>query len=178
MTLRLPRTVPPISTMPSIFAISAASFGRRASNSSATRGRPPVMSLVFAILRGVLASTRARLNLLALLDDDVRAGRNRVAREHLVGLVVHDDDLRVQIFLVLDDHGAHHAGRFVHFAFDRDAGDHVAEFHLAGLFREDRHVVRIPLHERLALLHMAAVLDRDDRADDDGVALQFAAVLA
>ena len=32
-------------------------FGRRASKNSATRGRPPVMSLVFAILRGVFASS-------------------------------------------------------------------------------------------------------------------------
>ena len=41
--------------MPSILEISAASFGRRASNNSATRGRPPVMSLVLDVLRGVLA---------------------------------------------------------------------------------------------------------------------------
>ncbi len=41
--------------MPSILEISAASFGWRASNSSATRGRPPVMSLVFAASRGVFA---------------------------------------------------------------------------------------------------------------------------
>ena len=52
---RLPRTLAPKSTMPSILEISAASFGRRASNNSATRGRPPVMSLVLDVLRGVLA---------------------------------------------------------------------------------------------------------------------------
>jgi len=33
------------------------SFGLRASNSSTTRGRPPVMSLVLDISRGILAST-------------------------------------------------------------------------------------------------------------------------
>ena len=54
-TQRLPRTLGPKSTMPSIFEISAASFGRRASKSSATRGRPPVMSLVLDVLRGVFA---------------------------------------------------------------------------------------------------------------------------
>ena len=134
-SLRLPRTVPPISTMPSIFAISAASFGRRASNSSATRGRPPVMSLVLAILRGVLASSAPAWIFLPSLDDDVRAGRNRVARERLRLLVAHDDDLRVQIFLVLDDDRAHQAGRFVDFALHRDACDHVAEFDLAGSSR-------------------------------------------
>ena len=57
----------PISTMPSIFAISAASFGRRASNSSATRGRPPVMSLVLATLRGVFASNAPAANLVAFV---------------------------------------------------------------------------------------------------------------
>ena len=52
---RLPRTLGPKSTTPSILAISAASLGRRASKSSATRGKPPVMSLVLLVLRGVLA---------------------------------------------------------------------------------------------------------------------------
>ena len=35
----------------------AASFGRRASNSSATRGRPPVMSRVLALSVGIRAMT-------------------------------------------------------------------------------------------------------------------------
>ena len=176
MSLRLPRTVPPISTMPSILAISAASFGRRASKSSATRGRPPVMSLVLAILRGVLARRWPAWTFLSFLHCDVRAGGNRVAGKDFL-VLVDDDDLRMQIFLVLDDDGAHHAGRFVHLALDGDAVDHVAEFDLAGLFREDRHVVRIPLHEGLALLDLAAVGHGDDRADDDGVAFEFAAIL-
>ena len=54
-TQRLPRTFSPNSISPSIFAISAASLGWRASKSSATRGRPPVMSRVFAASRGVFA---------------------------------------------------------------------------------------------------------------------------
>ena len=160
MSLRLPRTVPPISTMPSIFAISAASFGRRASNSSATRGRPPVMSLVFAILRGVFASNAPARIFWPSLDDDVRARRNRVAGENFL-LVADDDDLRMQVFLVLDDDRAHHAGRFVDVAFDGDARDHVAEFDLARLFGQNRNVVRIPLHEGLALLHARPVRLRE-----------------
>ncbi len=43
----------------------AASFGRRASNSSATRGRPPVMSLVLATLARRLGEQRAGANLVA-----------------------------------------------------------------------------------------------------------------
>ena len=54
-TQRLPRTLAPKSTNPSILEISEASFGRRASNNSATRGRPPVMSLVLDMRRGVFA---------------------------------------------------------------------------------------------------------------------------
>ena len=49
------------------------------------------------------------------------------------------------------------AGRFVDFALHGDARDHVAEFDLAGLLGQNRHVVRIPLHEGLALLDLAAV---------------------
>ena len=37
--------------------MTAASFGRRASNSSATRGRPPVMSRVLALSVGIRAMT-------------------------------------------------------------------------------------------------------------------------
>ena len=80
---RLPRTLGPKSTMPSILEISAASFGRRASNNSATRGRPPVMSLVLDVLRGVLAMQRAGDDLVAFVDDDVRAGRNRIVGQRL-----------------------------------------------------------------------------------------------
>ncbi len=47
----------PYLTLPSISVMTAGSFGRRASNSSTTRGRPPVMSLVLAVSRGILAST-------------------------------------------------------------------------------------------------------------------------
>ena len=55
MTLRLPLVSLPKVTAPSISAMTACSFGLRASNSSATRGRPPVMSLVLVVSRGILA---------------------------------------------------------------------------------------------------------------------------
>ncbi len=63
------------------------------------------------------------------------------------------------------------------FLLHGDAFDDVVELHRAGLLGENRHVVRIPLDEGLALLDLAAVLDGDDRADDDVVAFQFAAVV-
>ena len=43
--------------MPSISVMIAGSLGVRASNSSTTRGRPPVMSLVLVVSRGIFAST-------------------------------------------------------------------------------------------------------------------------
>ena len=55
MSLRLPLDIPSNPTTPSIFAISAWSFGLRASNNSATRGRPPVISFVLDNFLGVLA---------------------------------------------------------------------------------------------------------------------------
>ncbi len=45
------------STVPSISAMTAGSFGLRASKISVTRGRPPVMSCVPATSRGVLANS-------------------------------------------------------------------------------------------------------------------------
>ncbi len=92
-------------------------------------------------------------------------------------MVVQNDDLRMEIFLVLDDDGADLLGRFVHLALHGDAFDDVAEFDLAGLFRENRDVVRIPLHEGFALFHVASIRHGDDRPDDHGVAFEFASIL-
>ena len=56
MTSWEPRFRSPKLTMPSISLTSAGSSGVRASKSSSTRGRPPVMSLVWAAWRGIFAS--------------------------------------------------------------------------------------------------------------------------
>ena len=106
----------------------------------------------------------------------MRAGRNRVIR-HDLALVVADDDLRMQIFLVLDDDHCFLPGRLVHFLFHRHAFDDVVELHLAGLLGKNRHVIRIPLDECVALLDVRAILDGNDSADDDGVVFQFAPVV-
>ena len=68
-----------------------------------------------------------------------------------------DDDLRVQILLVLDDHHGFLAGGLIHLLLHGHALDDVVELHLAGLLGKDRHVVRIPLDEGVALLDLAAV---------------------
>ena len=96
---------------------------------------------------------------------------------HDFALLVGDDDLRVQIFLVLDDDHGLLAGRFIHFLLHRHAFDDVVEFHSTGLFRKNRHVVRVPLHERLALPDLASIANRHHGADDDVVCFEFAAIL-
>ena len=67
-------------TTPSISAMMACSFGLRASKSSATRGRPPVMSLVFVVSRGIFAMTSPASMESPSLHDDVGADRQEVAR--------------------------------------------------------------------------------------------------
>src|SRR5208283_927531 len=124
-----------------------------------------------------LGQQRAGHNLVVLGHHDVRAGGNRIIRHDLAGVVT-DGDLRMQILLVLDDDHGFLAGGFVGFLLHRHAFDDVVELHLAGLFGKNRHVVRIPLHKGLALLHLGAVLERNDRANDDGVVFQFAAIVA
>ena len=79
ITLRLPLVSLPKETTPSISLMTAYSLGLRASKSSATRGRPPVMSLVLVVSRGILAMTSPGVDLVALADHDVGAHRQEVA---------------------------------------------------------------------------------------------------
>ena len=134
-----------------------------------------MISFVLAILRGVRGQTRAGGHLLAFLDLDMSAGGNRIAGEDFL-LFADDDDLRMQVLLVLDDNRSHDAGRFVDFLADRHALDHVAELDPSRLFRDDRHVVGIPLDEGFPLLDSAAIGDGNHRADHDVVALEFASI--
>ena len=101
MIVRLPRRFSPsISTVPSISAMTAGSFGLRASKISVTRGRPPVMSCVPETSRGVLANSVPAEIGLAFVDFDVGLFRHVVEVENLAALVF-QHDLRVQIALVL-----------------------------------------------------------------------------
>src|SRR5947199_767300 len=95
---------------------------------------------------------RACAHFLSFFDDHVRARGDGITREHFF-LVTHDDNLRMYVFFMLDDYRAHEAGRFIDITLDRYTSDHIAEFDLAALVGENRHVVRIPLHESLAFLN-------------------------
>ena len=118
------------------------------------------MSLGLGDLARRFRQQRTGLDPLAFVHDDVGPGGDRVGGDDGV-LVADQDDLRVQILLVLDDHRAHDARRLVGLALHGDARDHVAELHLAGLLREDRHVVWVPLGEGVALLDLHALAERD-----------------
>ena len=86
--LRMPLTKPANSTAPSISVMTACSFGLRASKSSATRGRPPVMSLVLVVSRGILAMMSPWKHLLPVGHEQVGAHRQHVAPARLAQRVV------------------------------------------------------------------------------------------
>jgi len=71
-------TLAPKSMMPSIFAISRRLSTARFDNSATPAGPRDVF--VFEVLRGVLA-IKVPARSVALVDHDVRAGRNRVVRD-------------------------------------------------------------------------------------------------
>ena len=65
----------------------------------------------------------------------------------------------MQIFFVLDNDSSHHPRRLIDLALDGYTRNHVAEFHLTGPLRKDRHVVWIPLHKGVGFLHRLTVTD-------------------
>ena len=105
----------------------------------------------------------------------MRAGRNGIERQPLA-CRVDNIDLRMQVFLVFDDDRAHQAGGLVELLLNRNAFDQVVEMDDAGHLRQHRHVVRIPLHEYVALLDLLAVGHGNLRADDHRVTLEFASL--
>ena len=167
----------PYFTAPSISVMTAGSFGRRASNSSTTRGRPPVMSLVLAVSRGILASmspgvTSAPSSTIRWAPEGSRYFLLRLA------LLVLDLDARLLLLVGrLHDDERRHAGVLVDLLVHGLAVDDVLEGDLPALLGEDRERVRVPLDQQLALLDLLAVLDLELGAVDHGVALALAALL-
>ena len=155
------RTLPLVSlpndTVPVISASMPLSFGERASNSSATRGRPPVMSRVFWPSTGMRASTSPRRQVLAVAHLDQRADReadrHRVVGAgdlHFVAGGVEQLDLRTHDLgraaaLRVDHDQRRQAGDLVDLLGDRDAFLDVLELRLAGEFGDDRAGQRVPV---------------------------------
>ena len=173
---------------PAISLMMAKSFGLRASNSSATRGRPPVMSRVLVPSRGMRASTSPAFTCGAVLDRQDGVDRHEVARlepvrQHDdVALLVAQRDARLQIvaarlLLPVDDHAVRDAGGLVHHFAHRHAFDQVDVVHDAFALGDDRQGVRIPLRQLLALGHLDAVIGQQARAVRNAVTRPLAALV-
>ena len=163
-TLRLPLVSLPKETTPSISVMTACSFGLRASKSSATRGRPPVMSLVLVVSRGIFAMTSPACTTVpsgTMMSRRPAGGSARRARWpvslEVLPLRVLDRDARAHVEVLVDSMMTlARAGDLVELLLHRDAFDDVAELHHAGDLGEDRHRERIPLGEQLAALDRVA----------------------
>src|SRR6478736_8772630 len=123
-----------------------------------------------------LGEQGARLDDVAFGDGHLGTGRDGVSGDRLA-VIVANFDLRVEVFLVLDDHGRDAAGGFVEFALHGHTRDHVLEVERAGLLGENRDVVRIPLGDRLALGNLVRVSHGEEGADHNRVGLELAIVL-
>ena len=111
--------------------MTAGSFGLRASNSSTTRGRPPVMSLVFVVSRGIFASTSPASTVSPSCTIRCACDGMWYFRVTLPGLVLDLDRRLLLLVRRVDDDEAREAGDFVDFLVDRHALDDVLEPHRA-----------------------------------------------
>src|SRR4029077_4767133 len=121
---------------------------------------------------GRLGQERTGGDRVSLVDLDIGLFGQIVEVEDLAAFVL-DDDLRMEVPLVLDDHPANVAAG-VFFVTGRFPLDHVLEPNLAGHLGEDRDAVGGPLAEDLADLDLLIFLDRQNGAGRDFVFLQLA----
>src|ERR1700683_4980257 len=135
---RLPLVSLPKLTVPLRSARIAESFGLRASNKSATRGKPPVMSRVFDDSRGIRAMNSAPRS------RHIRRGNIGIGERDFLALGIGQAHDRTQVLaaraalLRIQHHGAGEAGDIVHLTCDGDAVDEVGELDHAGHFRDHR----------------------------------------
>src|SRR5215472_5213399 len=118
----------------------------------------------------------AGLDVIAVPDHQVRAGRHEVFLADLAGRVANEyRGLMLFITRGQSHNVLRQAGDFIHLLFDGDSGFQVVELHRAGSFRQDREGKRIPLGENLAVSDVFTVLNAKARAVDHVVALLLAA---
>ena len=135
------------------------------------------MSLVLEVLRGVLA-IRVPATILSPSFTTMCAPEGIGIIGHELALIVQDDDLRMQIFLVFDDDHGFLAGGFVHFLLHGDALDDVVRTSPCRPFRRESgrctgsHWTKVS-----PFLTLPPSGDGNDRADDDGVDFQLAAIV-
>ena len=175
MTRRcLPLVSLPNETVPVTSASMPASLGERASNSSATRGRPPVMSRVFEVSCGIRASTSptptscpSRTVMIEpiwnVMLTDWSEPAILISLPALVGqLHLRAQPLRLHAAAALgiDHHQGGKPGHLVDLPRHRDAFLHVLELDAPGVLGDDGPRVRIPRREHLARLDRLAVARR------------------
>src|SRR5216683_2793374 len=117
----------------------------------------------------------AGLNIIAILDHQVGAGRHEVLLADLAGRIA-DKNRGLMLFISRrqSDNVLREAGHFVHLLFDRQTGAQVVKLHGAGGFSEDREGERIPFGKDLAVGDVFTVFDAEARAVNDVVALLLA----
>ena len=119
-----------------------------------------------------LGQQRTGLNGIIVAHLHVRAGGDGIIGNHLL-LRIFNDDLRMQIFFVLDDDHGILTGGFIHLHLHRHAFDDIVEADASFFLGKNRHVVRIPLHEGFTGLDLFAIGHGDHRTDGDVVGFQF-----
>src|SRR5882672_1664877 len=169
---RLPLVSLPKLTVPEVSARMAGSFGLRASNRSATRGRPPVMSRVFEDSCGIRAITS---------PTDTFAPSSRLTNApagsvYTAGISVLANVTTLTL-LGIQPHGAGQTGDFVHLCRNRQAVHEVLELQHTGHFGHDRMGVRVPGRNDLSTDHRIAFSRGDRRTVRNLVALALATKL-
>ena len=176
MIFRCPLTMPPWRTMPSISEMTAVSRGFRASKSSTTRGRPPVMSFVFVVSRGIFArtwpaNTVSSSSTIKCACDGMwylRSTLPLLSRISIIGCFFSSGESTT----ICRERPVTSSTS----SWTVTSDDDVLVLHAARILGEDRERVRIPLDEHLTLLDVLTVAHLEARAVDDRVPLAIASL--
>src|SRR3990167_3321965 len=156
--------------VPLISARIEASFGRRASNRSATRGRPPVMSRVLEVSCGIRAITSPTPTCApSATPTRALAGRKYWAgtstwQQQVITIHTHHLHSRANIFaggwtvFGIQNFNVGQTGQFVSLTLDRDAFFHAHVGHGTFHFGNDRVGVRVPLSDDGTSVNLVAFL--------------------
>ena len=97
------------------------------------------------------------LNASALFHRKVGTHRDGTAVNDFRSLLINDDNLRVEVFLVLGNHHALLACFLVSLRLDSNALDHVTELNFTSFLSENWHVVRIPGYKDFAFFDLFTI---------------------
>ena len=97
------------------------------------------------------------LNASALFHRKVGTHRDGTAVNDFRSLLINDDNLRVEVFLMLGDHHSLLACFLVSLRLDSNALDHVTELNFTSFLSENWHVVRIPGYKDFAFFDLFTI---------------------